>query len=198
MRAILVAFAFMAAVVPARAATITLSALPDGHKALTIEGKIEDGDQSTFTNDLAKTPGIAGVYLSSPGGNMAASLAIGQAVHKAGLVTVVPSQSDCASGCGLIWLAGTSRFVASDARVGFHAVSAIDKDNEKHVAASSAIIGAYMARLGLSDAAIGFMNDQPPDRMAWLGWDDADRLGVHITPFSKLLNAPQIAVAPKL
>ena len=46
--------------------------------------------------------------------------------------------------------------------------------------AGSAIVGGYLNQLGLSSAAIGYINEASPDEIRWLTPEDADRLGIYI------------------
>ena len=96
---------------------------------ISVGGRIEDGDDRTF-HDLAAARNLTGaqpgalVALSGPGGKVAPALAIGREIRALGLRTLVPAGASCASACALIWLGGTQRSLGTDARIGFHALSA--------------------------------------------------------------------------
>lgn len=92
--------------------------------AISVAGRIEDGDDLAF-DVLATACPNALVVLSGPGGKVAPALAIGRNIRARGLRTLVPAGAACASACSLIWLAGTPRLLAADARIGFHALSAL-------------------------------------------------------------------------
>jgi len=47
------------------------------------------------------------------------ALLIGARIRERGLSTTVPDGAICTSACGLIWLAGTSRFVEGKAELDF-------------------------------------------------------------------------------
>lgn len=107
---------------PAQAGRI---ALQDGRScAISVAGRIEDGDALAF-DALATSCPNALVVLSGPGGKVVPALAIGRDIRARGLRTLVPAGAACASACSLIWLAGTQRLLATDARIGFHALSAL-------------------------------------------------------------------------
>jgi hypothetical protein len=55
----------------------------------------------------------------------------------------------CASVCGLMWLAGTPRFVFSDAAVGFHSAY---KEDGSVAGGGNAVIGAAAHLVGLTCA----------------------------------------------
>lgn len=121
------------AAVPAQAAQFAAgqTAIQDGKVgAIGIAGRIDDGDELTF-HAVATTHPNALVVLSGPGGKVAPALAIGWDIRDLGLRTLVPAGASCASACSLIWLAGTHRLLAADARIGFHALSVV------HIGASS-------------------------------------------------------------
>jgi hypothetical protein len=84
-------------------------------KAISIEGEIVTGDEIKFSNALAAGTATH-VMLNSPGGLIAPALEIGYAIHAKALATFATVR--CASACGLIWLAGETRF--ADVSVGFH------------------------------------------------------------------------------
>jgi hypothetical protein len=116
------------------------------------------------------------VALNSDGGNLLASLIIGEYVHTKGFVTFVPDNETCASGCAAIWVAGRVRNVAPTARVGFHA--AYDANTGVEKGNLNALFGSYLARIGIGVEAIVYMTSAAPDGMQWLSKEDADRLGI--------------------
>jgi ATP-dependent protease ClpP protease subunit len=148
-----------------------------------IQGRLNHGDEDIFRARIAAlhTPSI-GIGLNSPGGDLRAGIEIGTIIRMRGLATGVPVGAECASACGLIWLAGTPRVILYDdqgnyGRVGFHAaVNAVTGQQS----VGNAIAGAYFNRLGLSDDAIAYMTDAPPDSIQWLTSADADRLGIKV------------------
>jgi hypothetical protein len=84
-------------------------------------------------------------------------------------------QQRCLSTCALMWLAGRERWVYPDARIGFQAISY--KSGEPSTG-SNAVVGAYLANLGLSEVAIRYLTSAPPNSMAPLDKAKADELGI--------------------
>jgi hypothetical protein len=158
---------------PAAAAVITKKADPRGIDLITIEGELELKDDAAFVKAAADSS-RAIVFLSSPGGRLAPALEIGATVHRKGFSTV--AVRDCASACGIIWLAGSSRYVQPRARVGFHRVSTVDLGSS--ASAGNALVGAYLNTLGLGASVIRYVVDAAPEEMKWLTPADAKTLGL--------------------
>ena len=140
-----------------------------------IIGEIELGDSERFSSLVSGLPNAI-VGLDSPGGNMLASIQIGEIVREKGFTTVVPDKMTCASGCALIWLAGARRYVWDTARIGFH--GAFDPTTMEQSGLGNRMIGAYLDKLGLSTEAIAYMTAASPTDMRWLHSGDAKRLGI--------------------
>src|ERR1035437_9539673 len=65
---------------------------PDSCRTIYIEGTIVSSDAAQFQQLLRQNhPFVSTVILNSPGGNVAASIEIGELVRKYFLITVVPS-----------------------------------------------------------------------------------------------------------
>jgi hypothetical protein len=179
----------LAAISSARAADISVDNARAGKPPLvSIIGEIDPDDGGKFSSLVAGLP-TAIVGLESPGGNMLASLRIGEIIRKKRFATVVPDQMTCASGCALIWLAGVRRYVANTAKIGFH--SAYDPVAREQSGLGNEMISAYLAKLGLSYEAILYMTSASPTDMRWLHSDDARRLGIAADELGSIdANAP--------
>lgn len=165
----------------ARAASIT-SSTGNGFNLIVINGPIVLEDIQTFDNVSA---GIASAYaipiivaLNSDGGNLIAGLTIGEAIRAKQYSTAVVSGSRCASVCAMIWLAGTKRFLANTATLGFHAAYTGVGDDARESGQANAVVGAYLSKLGLSYSAVAFATAAGPTEMQWLHPVDAQRLGI--------------------
>jgi hypothetical protein len=142
-----------------------------------VEGEIVDGDQIKF-RDLAKKIPNAIVSLKSSGGLIEPALEIGRMVWFNGMATYV-EEADCASACGLIWLAGYPRVVSTNGRVGFHAVHYRNlKSLTKESSVGNALVGAYLSNLGLGKRVIEYATAENPKSMRWLTEDDAKNIGL--------------------
>jgi hypothetical protein len=160
----------------ANAADILVSKDKNGKDAFVwIEGDIEMGDNDKFLSvlkTLSKKP--LGVFLDSRGGNVGAALNIGIMIRRLQLSTIANHQ--CASSCGLIWLAGTPRVVFDNSYVGFHGV--YNKDTGQTTSDGNAVVGAYLSQLGFGYETIRYLTKEAPDSMEWLDSAKAKQYGI--------------------
>jgi ATP-dependent protease ClpP protease subunit len=150
---------------------------------VTIIGEIKPDDSKRFASLVAGLPSAI-VGLASPGGNMLASVQIGEIIREKRFTTVVPHEAICASGCALVWLAGVRRYVWETARIGFH--GAFNPRTMEGSGPGNAIVGAYLNKLGLSYEAVAYMTAASPTDMRWLHSEDAKRLGIAAGELSNL------------
>jgi hypothetical protein len=142
-----------------------------------INGDIKSGDDDTFynyTSNLAHRPAL--VVLNSDGGSVIAGLNMGLHIRRNGWNTSVRSGSNCTSICGMMWLAGTTRYAGRTANIGFHA--AYDPDTGSPTAVGNALTGAYLHELGFSYDTIIWLVSAPPIRMEWLTAKKAEKYGI--------------------
>ena len=163
--------------VRAEAAEITTAKGLTG-QTVALSGLIQPGDDAKLALALAAGPHLSALSLASLGGNVQAALAIGAMVRREGLRTVVAPRSICASACGLVWLAGTTRVMEQDAHVGLHAAYLRRNGVNVETGAANALIGAYLGRLGFDDRAIVYLTSAPPDDMTWILPSDRQRYGI--------------------
>jgi hypothetical protein len=191
--------ATLAAPGQSRAADITVSHA-DSLDIVRIDGQITQKDPDEFervTQGLGEKfnrPVI--VILNSPGGNMLASLVIGETVRSHSFATGVVNDAVCASGCAMIWVAGTPRFLGNSAKLGFHAAYTVDDDNKKESGQANALIGAYLDKLGLSYSAVAYATAAGPDEMQWLHPADAKSIGIKVEIFPDPAPPPVPIAAP--
>ena len=91
-------------------ASVQHAPLEGGVEGIYLTGELYAPDEAAF-RELADRYPEAIVFLDSPGGAVVPSLEIGKLVGTRGYATVVLEQSECASACALIWLAGTPRYL---------------------------------------------------------------------------------------
>ena len=116
---------------------------------ITITGELQPGDHLRFIKTVLPVErGI--VVLGSEGGNLLAGIEIGKAIRLKDLATYVPDDILCASACALAWLGGTQRFMAANAKIGFHAAFRIQNGSPTESGLGNALVGAYLNSLGLS------------------------------------------------
>ena len=118
------------------------------------------------------------VFLSSAGGNVAAALEIGRFIRMRALETVVAEQQSCFSACALIWLGGAQRFMGQNARIGFHAAYRVRNGRTEESGVGNAMIGSYLANLGLPERVVMYVTLPGPDETQLLSMADARRIGL--------------------
>ena len=151
--------------VPALAGEVTL--LNGAQPAISVSGEIASGDEAAFHTLLAQAP-TALVVLTGPGGRVVPALAIGREIRAYGLQTLVPAGGSCASACALIWLAGTRRMLASQARLGLHALSTrqgTGSASETH--AFDDVLVRYLTELGYAFDATATIVNTPSSLVRW-------------------------------
>ena len=144
-----------------------------------IAGDFTYGDGERFQRIAATLP-KATVAFDSPGGNLLAGLKIGETMRAKGYYSLVPDGSVCASSCAIAWLGGAKRYLGSTGRLGFHAASGEDGVS----APGNALVGAYMARLGLSQDAVFALTAASPYDIAWLDFASAKQLGIAVERYA--------------
>jgi hypothetical protein len=184
---------------PAHAADITWGWYRSGNAIhIDITGEIVAGDMQKFRavsgeviDALLRARKLdVDVWLESPGGLINEGLAIGDHIRLAGYGTVVGSNEECASVCGLIWLASKDRAAFPTSQIGFHAAF-VEKPHRCWLlftcatvevsSAANAAVGAYLQRLNFGQAAIRFLTSAAPESMKWLDFESAKKAGIAIT-----------------
>lgn len=164
------AFLAFAVILPAQAQR--------GPDSILIQGEIDRESLASFHEALRRVP-RARIVLDSPGGEVLPALEIGRIIRQRRLTTLIPERAQCASACGLIWLAGAPRELGPQAVVGFHAAASISPSGRRSVSApANAIIGGYLRDLGFNDEAIFEMTRAPPRGMNWFNTPRLNALGV--------------------
>jgi hypothetical protein len=178
------------------AAEITLTHSGD-HANIIIRGKIEYRDDEVFRSRVANES-RALIGLDSEGGNVHAAVMIGTEIRMRAFATVVLPGWECASACALIWLAGIPRGLSYSKHggvgmVGFHAAQDVVTGEQS---AANAVVGSYLGKLGLSDPAIYYLTNTPPDEIRWLMPDVAQRLGIALKVFNVDDDTHDVPVSP--
>src|SRR5262249_2822475 len=142
---------------------------PQNCFVILIAGEIKEGDDIKFKQLLESRKVVGGgVLLSGPGGNVATGINIGREIKARKLDTFVLKDKVCASICGAIWLAGRIRLAHEDAHIGFHSAFPKQDGGAAVSGGGNAVIGGYYKELGLSDTAIFYLTNTPPEQMMWL------------------------------
>src|SRR5262249_34005641 len=148
-----------------------------GAPLITVRGELDLNDAVDF---MRKTSSLkdAVVVLRSPGGNLLAGLQIGRTARARGFLTVIPAYTNCSSACALAWLGGTPRFMAEPSLVGFHAAYFMKSGRARTSSTANAVITDYLRELRLSQSAIDYVTNSPPERLRWLTVAAARELGI--------------------
>ena len=138
-----------------------------------VEGEIRDGDQTTFAN-VSKGVDRALIVLNTQGGDFKAGLNIARQIKTAGWNTGVHNY--CVSVCAVMWLSGSDRYYRVSSRIGFHGIywTTVDrngntiKGSARVSSGGNAVLGGYLAELGLSETTIDLLASPGPTEMYWL------------------------------
>lgn len=164
LRLMVAVVALVVALASARADDDVLVALDWTPERMVIQlsGEIAYDTASQFRQLAGERPGGT-LVLRSVGGDVSASVAIGEAVRRLGWKTVVPMGSYCYSGCAMIWAAGVERRVGRSAEIGFHGpYITADDDLVYQQQFGGGYYRDYFAALGYSDEAITRFLVPPP------------------------------------
>ena len=151
---------------------------------LVVTGEIMPQDDERFLAEVERATldgEHALVVLASDGGALGAGMHMGLVIREAGLPTFVPEGERCASACALAWLAGEPRMTTARSEIGFH--QPYDDSTGAMVASieANAVVGHYIATIGMGPEIVSFAVSAPPDGMAWLTPAVAGSIGLDIT-----------------
>ena len=163
-----------------------------GLSIIDIEGTLTPGDSDAFDKVAARFQ-MAVVSFNSDGGSLVTGIQIGETIRKRHFKTMVRDGKSCASACALAWLAGTDRTMEGTAKIGFHAAYDITSGRETGV--GNALLGAYVAKLGLSYGAVIYITKATPNEMTWLNISDAAALGIRVA-FATPASAKAVLTLP--
>ena len=174
-----------------RAAEIKVTRVTEGLAQINVVGDLRYGDEAAF---LAATLGIerALVTFASHGGNLRAGLEIGRMIRARRFNTMVAEHDHCASACALAWLGGVRRFMGATSRIGFHAAYEIERGEVLTSGVGNALIGAYLANIGLSNEAVVYITVARPSEMNWLNLEQARQRGIEVSIFG-----PAVPIRPE-
>jgi hypothetical protein len=132
---------------------------------------------------IARNPEVVGIILDSEGGQIYEGRGLARIITKHRLRTF--SLDECLSSCTTAFIAGTTRTLGTNARLGFHQyktysiIPSIDVDNEQ------AKDMAIFVKQGVSPRFLEKIFAQPPESMWWPDIDELLDAGVvHQTDFS--------------
>ena len=219
----------LAAIQAAQARVHILNDGADGEPAkILIDSAIRKGDYAAFQRAVARineinttrindVPFIT-VALHSPGGDVVEAVAIGRAIHRQFMMTLVQPNQQCVSACVFILMAGAVHTPSDSARIGVHRPLLVSWRNMTRNQAYEkyddlmAYLREYFQTLGVDTKAYDIMmrtrnlgmyyfSPQELDHLglrgevpAWKKRYDIRWNGVHATPVRKSFEViPQIA-----
>lgn len=155
----------------------------DDLNIVVVTGEIMPDDDEVFLTEVDRATANgehALVVLSSDGGALGAGMHMGLVIQEAGLPTFVPEGERCASACALAWLAGEPRMTTAASEIGFH--QPYDESTGTMVASieANAVVGHYIATIGMGPEIVSFAVSAPPEEMAWLTVPVAATLGLDV------------------
>ena len=151
-----------------------------------IRGPLGAGIASRLATLLRSRPEIRVVHLNSPGGWIREGELLARLIRDAHLDTY--TSTGCASACTLAFLAGGTRAVAADARIGFHAASG-DGMDPVYVRGGTQLMAAQLRAVGAPESFVARAMATPPSDMWWP--DPALLLSAHV-----ITGAPDDRMAP--
>ena len=165
-----------------RAAEITHRTIVDDIEGIMVVGEIKSSDAQKFREFSIKYK-RAVVILSSNGGSLLPAIEIGKIIKIARYITVVPDEAVCASSCALIWVAGETRLLSPNGRVGFHASYRDNNGRLEESGTANALIGSYLTLLNLPERAVVFATRASPDKILWLTSANKASAGIDFDDF---------------
>lgn len=170
----------IASILPSAAAAAEISVSPleeTKDVMILIDGDIQKGDDEKFRK-IAAEHSDAIVLLNSDGGAIAPAMDIGRTIKLREYSTAVYNDSSCASACALIWIAGIRRAIFDGGKVGFHA-SYLDVNGTMiETGMGNALVGHYLAQLGMGQKTVIFATAAAPDKILWLNAETASISGI--------------------
>lgn len=180
----------------ASGADIEVTDLPGSdRKLITISGRIDPDDGDKFKQKAGFVQ-KAVVAFKSDGGSLVAGLEIGTTIRLKNYWTAVLNGADCASACAFAWLGGTQRFMGTGSRVGFHAAYRMQDGKASESGVGNALVGAYLANLGMSNSAVVYITQSAPTEITWLTPQAAEKLGIEVSHSDGASSSPQVAIGP--
>ena len=161
------------------------------------------------TFEASQQFGVGNVRLNSPGGSLAAGIALGELFRAHGIATEVggsapltqaiePGLFDrspgvCASACAYAYLGGVERSLDDDAQLGFHRFyqeNALAQPSAKLFTGQdlgdaqmiTAALTLYTVKMGVDATLIALAASAGPNEMRWISHEDAQKLRVTYDP----------------
>lgn len=170
------------------AAAPAVRVLP-GETVAELSGSFSEAVAPALEQVLLRTPSVQTIRFESPGGDVAAALAVAQILRSRGLDSYVGRE--CNSACTLAFLGGQHRYLADGARLGFHQASS------PGIAPSrlDALMREAYAQQGVPNSFIDHVLRTPPDAAWFPSARDLQNAGFRSGPAPAALAIPDDAVS---
>jgi hypothetical protein len=177
-------------------------------EVIVAEGVIEKETPAAFIDFLRSAAGARNlrrvVFFNSPGGNVVASMELGEILRKLGAAGAVgrfgpasdrsgPYSGSCVSACVYAFIGAAPRVVPKGSLIGLHRMSIIERENggqsgpkeTRNFAdpAMIAVLTRYTARMGVDPALIRAAESQPADEVHMLTRSEIVRWSLAATRF---------------
>ena len=160
---------------------------------ISIIGDIEVGDDRKFRR-LSLAFERAVIALDSNGGTLLPAIEIGKIIKISKHATAVVDGSTCASACALIWVAGSTKYLSSGGRVGFHAAYKDEAGRKLETGIGNALVGHYLGSLSLPEKAVMFATAASPNEILWLDASTKSLAGIEFEPFPGSTRSSKLQV----
>lgn len=196
------AFCALLAGGPAQAMNYDVIPFQDGSSGILARGRIEGNESARLLSVLQRTGGTPRMLIiSSPGGDMASALDLGQTLRRIGIQTMVGSLAQnpygqpvvaagsCQSACVLVLMAGVQRTIMPGSRVGVHSPSvhmvsggrayALDDVTTRYmVQGTEPVLRSYARQMGVSPGLIDVAHRTPHTSIRTLSPSELARYGL--------------------
>jgi hypothetical protein len=145
------------------------------------------------------------IYLDSPGGNVVASMELGDEFRRLRVTAIVPGMAaggaasgQCASACVYTLMGAARRFADPSSRIGLHRMSMEPEygssDGRRFADARLvSIVAGYAARMGVSPSIVRMAETLPPDSVRILTAEEMRRSGLATVGARALDLAPRVS-----
>jgi hypothetical protein len=172
-----------------------IGAIPDNWRPrIVLVGQIARGDDRRFADVLQQAESQSKEWgtdrtllLNSPGGDIAAAMAIGRMVRRSQVVTAVHEGSVCASACVVILAGGVWRYARENTRLGLHRPYFADpqvatsKGYESFQLAYDSVLEAhraYFTEMRIGKGLLERMLQIPSNQVQWISVREASNLNL--------------------
>jgi len=151
---------------------------------------LDAGDDKKFQSLVGNTEhGL--ILLKMDSGSLRAAIKIGNIIRARGFMTAVSDSSTCVFACSMIWIAGSKRFVASNAGVGFYIFSL---RNLASAIGEKDLVDDYVDSLDLPQHAEDTLRNVNSDELSYLSLKDLNIYGFDAHALAEILDDPPLTV----